>query len=206
MANGLIIYFDGPDGVGKTTQLKLAEESLLKNNHKVYVTRTIGGTPIGELLRNVILSDNDRPPETDLHIALASQHALAGDILNRRKQGEIVLIDRSPLSIIAYQIHGDGLQQDKGYTAAQELIELIQPDLSLVYSADNQDLQERRQQRNHHSGSDHFEKQPLEYHERVAEGFKSAAQAFHAKVIDSSCSVEAVHQDTMASIAGLFKT
>jgi dTMP kinase len=197
---GLIIYFDGPDGVGKTTQLKLVADSLRSDEHEVFETRAVGGTPIGELLRTALVSDTDRPPETDLYTALASQYALATDAIKRRNQGQIVLIDRSPLSIIGYQVFGDGLDTKKGHTAAQELLDLFQPDLIIVYTADTEQLNQRRTHRNDHISVDHFESKPLEYHRRVTEGFAEAAEHFKAEVVDGSAPIELVREATMQLI------
>jgi dTMP kinase len=204
MANGgLVIYFDGPDGVGKTTQLKLVAEELRESGREVHATRTMGGTPIGEMLREALLSGNDRPVETDLHIALASQHALAKEIIDKRREGRVVLIDRSPLSIVAYQVFGDGLASKKGYQAAQELLDLIKPDRVIVYTAPSKELKERRQHRNHQIGNDFFEIKPFEYHDRVAKGFKEATGRFKATVIDASGSIDEVHQSTLQRLSDI---
>jgi len=197
---GLIVYFDGPDGVGKTEQLKLAAEALRIKSLDVCETRSVGGTPIGELLRQASLSDNQRPVGTDLHIALACQHALAVDVLERRQNGQIVLIDRSPLSIIAYQVAGDGLDPDRGYAAADELLGLVEPDLIIVYTAGPATLEERRHRRNHQAGFDYFENKASDYHQKTAEGFVAAASHFGASVLDAEAAADKIQAETMALI------
>jgi dTMP kinase len=207
MANkkGLIVYFDGPDGVGKTTQLELTVKALQAEGHDVYETRTVGGTPVGELLRLALLSDTERPAETDLHIALASQHALARDVTGRRERGQVVLIDRSPLSIVGYQVYGDGLDRNKGYQATGELLDLFQPDLIIVYKAPDAVLVNRREHRNHHTGTDHFENKSNDYHHQVAEGFADASRLFGAKVIDGGQSIDEVQAETIRYIESALK-
>jgi dTMP kinase len=202
---GRIIYFDGPDGVGKSTQLKMVAKVLRDEGHEVHATRTLGGTHIGEMLREVMLSENERPAATDLHIALACQHALAHDVIRRRQEGEIVLIDRSPLSIIGYQVFGDGLNKAAGFKATEELIELIRPDLIIVYDAPAEELENRRTQRNHDAGHDYFEVKPLAYHKKVAVGFKEAASKFGADVVKATDSIAGVHDHTMKFIDPLLK-
>ena len=202
---GLIIYFDGPDGVGKTTQLRMAADQLRDEGRQVHATRTLGGTPIGEMLREALLSGNDRPVESDLYMALASQHSLAAEVLEKRREGKIVLIDRSPLSIVAYQVHGDHLKPNRGYRAAQELFDLIKPDLIITYRAGSNRLKERRQKRNHEIGNDYFEVKPYKYHADVAKGFTEAAGRFKAKVIKADASIDEVHKATMAVIRPLLK-
>jgi dTMP kinase len=204
--NGYIIYFDGPDGVGKTVQLNMAAELLKSQGKQVYATRTLGGTTIGEMLREVILSGHDRPVETDFHIALASYHALLGEVTERRERGEIVLIDRSPFSIIGYQVYGDGLDQTAGYQAVGELLDLFQPDMIITYTAEPQTLNERRTQREHAERHNYFEDKPATYHQQVAEGFAYAASHFGGKVIDANGSIKDMHAATMQMIFTLIET
>jgi dTMP kinase len=194
---GLIVYFDGPDGVGKTTQLKLVADKLRQGPRQAHVTRTLGGTHIGEMLRDVILSDTDRPVETDLHIALASQYALAGDLQVRRDEGQVVLIDRSPLSILAYQVYGDKLDREVGYGAITELLDLIKPDLLITYLTSDEEIAKRRSHRHRELSDDFFENKPQSYHKRVAKGFREAAEHFNTTVLDASQPIEQVHQTTM---------
>lgn len=200
MAKGLIVYFDGPDGVGKTTQLKLAEEALKTIGHAVYATRTLGGTDIGEKLREVVLLDIPRPAATDMHVTMASQYALAEDVLKRCGRGEIVLIDRSPLSIVGYQVYGDGLAKEKGYNAAQELLNVFMPDLIITYFLDEIKWQARRQNRDHAERHNYFENKPVDYHRQVAAGFREAAAHFGAQTIDASGTQDEIHQATMTLI------
>jgi len=202
--NGLIVYFEGPDGVGKTTQLKLAAEALREKGHTVHETRAIGGTPIGEKLREAFLLDIPRPVETDLHIALACQFALSADVLERRKKGEIVLIDRGPLSILAYQVFGDGLDKELGYKFAAELFGLIKPDLTVTYRAADGTLVERREHRNQ-AAVDFFEAKSADYHHEVARGFSAGAEHFGAKIIDANASIDEIHDQTMILIDEVLK-
>lgn len=196
---GLIVYLDGPDGVGKTTQLKLATEALRTAGHTVHTTRALGGTSIGEKLREVVLSDTPRPVATDLHIALACQHALAADVLPRREAGEVVLIDRSPLSILAYQVFGDGLDRRQGQRAVEELLQLIQPDLIITYKAADGILVNRREHREQ-LAADFFEAKSAEYHQDVARGFSDSAEQFGTHVIEAGSSIDDVHEQTMQLI------
>jgi dTMP kinase len=198
---GSIIYFDGPDGAGKTTQLKRASEALREQGYNVHHTRSMGGTPLGELLREAALSPNNRPVETDLYIALACQHALAADILLRREAGEIILVDRSPLSIIAYQVFGDGLDKTIGYEAVQEVLNLIQPNLMITYAGNQALLDARRKQRNRLIDTDYFESKSRAYHHRVAKGFAEGAKHFAAVIVDCEPSIAEVHDITMQMIS-----
>jgi dTMP kinase len=196
MAGGFIVYFDGPDGVGKTTQLEKAAEALRGSGRVVHITRVLGGSPIGELLTAAILSDVPRPVETDLHVAMACHYASSEDILTRRSRGEIVLIDRSPLSILAYQVAGGGLDEAVGQQAVREIFNLIQPDLAITYEASQEQLLQRLAQRG--KAADYFESKSDDFQLRVVRGFQAGAIAFKAHIIDAGQSVEVIHEQTMA--------
>lgn len=200
MAKGVIVYFDGPDGVGKTTQLEMVRASLEKDGHTVYTTHTLGGSTFGDKLRGIFFGDDKRPAESDLYLALSIQHAHANDLFERRERGEIVLVDRSPLSIIAYQVFGEGLDKKKGYDAANELLDLIRPDLLLVYMAPETEMINRRDAANQSKARDHFEKQPQDFHRRVISGYAEAVKHFNSVVIDAQNTPEQVFADTIKQV------
>lgn len=197
---GLIVCFDGPDGIGKTTQLKLAADSLKAEGYEVFTAKAVGGLPLTDILGQALIIKADRPPETDLHVAIASQYALADEILPRRDKGQIVLIDRSPLSIIAFQVYGDGLDKEAGTAAVKDLLDLIRPDLIITYFAADEIAVERLNQRNGQSDSDFFESKPRDYHRKVADGYKFATQEYDASPVDASAPIELVREATMQLI------
>jgi dTMP kinase len=205
MTKGAIICFDGPDGVGKTTQLKKVADLLRSQGRQVFTTKAIGGTPLADLLWQALVIDQDRPPETDLHIALASQYSLADDIRARRDRGEIVLIDRSPLSILAYQVFGDGMDKDRAVSAINELLSVMQPNKIVVFEA-KEDTLTKLHERYDNPQNDHFEKQPLEYHKRVADGYAEAARQFDAALIDASGTVDEVFARTQLALDDILST
>ncbi len=193
--------FDGPDGVGKTTQFDLVTEALRAKGHDVYTTHIFGGTPIGEALRTVMFSSAARPANTNLHISLAIYYALAKELEQKRRQGTIILVDRSPLSLIAYQVYGDGLDETLGYAACDKSLEAFKPDKLIVYSAPLETLQNRRTDRQ--KATDYFEQQKEAYHTRTTEGYIAAAARYKATTIDASDSIEDVHKKTTQVIAPL---
>lgn len=201
---GLLIAFEGMDGVGKTTQLQLAEQQLTSQGLSVVSRRSPGGTPIGEALRNVLLQPTDRPPMTDLYIALAIQEALDEAIAVDRKAGAITLLDRSPLSIAAYQIYGSGIDEQTGWQYIDTYMKRLQPDLIVAYSCPPEEALRRAQQKS--TTGDYFESMPLSYFERVAKGYEAALQRYSARTIDAAQPIDAVHQQTMEHINHLLNT
>jgi len=190
---------DGPDGSGKTTQFKLLVAHLKQQGHKVYATHMLGGTPVGEALRAVMFSDRKRPALTNMHISLAIYAALSEVVSKKRAAGYTVVIDRSPLSLVAYQVHGDGVDETVGYEACAHSLEMFQPDALIVYKAPAMALAIRRAQRD--EDLDYFEKKQLDYHTRTAWGYANAAQHYHATIIDATQSIEDVEQQTQAVVA-----
>lgn len=203
--HGKLIFFDGTDGVGKTTQLALAADNLRAQGREVYTTRSHGGTPIGEALREASLSKHARVPLTDLYISLAMHAELQHDFNQKRAAGITVLVDRGPLAIIAYQAFGSGLEHNTAYKAVEEDIQLFDADLIIVYDAAVGVTRQRMLNRNQQTAAkvDYFESKPIEYFERVAEGYREAAKHFGALVINADQPIDTVHQQTMAAITAL---
>lgn len=201
---GLVIMFDGPDGIGKTTQLQLAAEAL-KHQYDVYSTRIHGGTPIGEALRQTSLSNLDRQPATDMFISLAIHSELSVDIRQNNLNGMLTLVDRSPLSIIAYQAYGSGLDKADAYAAVDKDLANFSNSHIVVYAVEQSVFMNRiaAKRAGNANVADYFETKPSEYFERVAEGYQDAAKRYEAKIIDASGTIEEVHSATMSYIGSL---
>lgn len=197
---GLVVIFEGVDGVGKTTQLELVRKALVDEGWAVHATRNLGGTPLGEELRKVAFSSHDRTPETDLYISAAIQAELAESIESEYKQGKIVLIDRGPLSFAAYHIYGNGVAAALGWQFADEGIKRFRPDLVILYKMDVEVALERAKRRK--GSTDYYASKPKAYFERVNQGYGIAAKRYAQKVtnFDASQSVEAVHTQTMLAV------
>lgn len=207
-AQGLVIAIDGPDGVGKTTQLRLLAEYLRGKGTDVHTTRQSGGTPIGEELRKASLSRHERSPQTDLYISLAMAQALAEDITRHKKAGETILIDRSPLALIAYNGYGSRLPAIRtAFDACEQLFKQEQIDTLFYLDAAQNVLNKRRAKR---GANDYFEKQNVAYHTRVREGYRAGLNflkthpEFGPKVmiIDASGSIAAIQQNIIGRLRG----
>ena len=94
---GLFISFEGPDGAGKTTQVKLLAELLAASGYQVTVTREPGGTRLGDQVRSVLLDleNSEICPETEalLYAAIRAQH-VSQVIAPALDRGEVVISDR----------------------------------------------------------------------------------------------------------------
>jgi len=205
LGNGVVIMFDGPDGIGKTTQIELARQQLEVDGYTVHVTRAHGGTPIGEELRKVSFMHLERPPETDLYISLAMHQALAQNLRAKREQGVVTLIDRSPLSIIAYQVYGDGLDGKLALDRAKESLRVLQPELLILYRTSSEIFKSRLKNRQGLSKAkiDFFESKPPEYFENVQKGYDACSEEFDVQLVDASQDIPTVHEATMKLIRNI---
>lgn len=206
---GIVIALDGPDGVGKTEQVRLLGEYFTGLGRHTHTTRHSGGTPIGEELRKVSLSHNPRPPETDLYITLAMGMALSEDNARRKAAGEIVIIDRSPLSAIAYQAYGDEMEDKQiVFDTCEKLIEAEQIGLLIFLTAAMDILMSRR---NGRGATDYFELKGLDYHKRVDEGYKDGLEFLRHRqgaglkviTVDATPDIQTVHQTIVENIDNL---
>ncbi len=210
MTNGQVIAFDGPDGIGKSTQLRLLAEYLTEQGKTVYSTRASGGTPIGEALRAVSLSEHSRPAEVDLYISLAMHTALGYDLQEKRTQYDYVLVDRSPLAIVAYQSYGSQLPNPQdGFDACRKMLKLWELDELVALTAPQDILDKRRAARATNDASqnnNYFERQNHDYHLRVQEGYIAATAAEKETLqtrlieIDGTGSIQSVHNAIKASL------
>lgn len=193
---GLVVLFEGLDGSGKTTQLTMARQKLEIAGWPIMATRNLGGTPIGEALREVMLSATERPPMTDLYTSLAIQEALLEEIDNARNVGKIVLVDRGPLSLAAYQIYGRGIGE-AGWHYVEGGMARFSPEATILYEIDAAAALARAR---HVGSSDYFESKPPKYFDEVARGYSAAKSKFNVKSVDASLTVEQIHLETMTII------
>lgn len=201
IADGLLIVFDGVDGVGKSTQIQLVKAWLQADDWQVNTTRNLGGTPIGEALRKVMVAAMPRPPKTDLYISAAIQEALIDEVAHLRQSGAIILMDRGPLSQAAYQVYGSGVDADLGWDSVERGMQGLRPDLTILYTGDVGTALDRARQQS--ATADYFESKSIDYFERVAQGFTEAARRYELETISADQTVEAVSQQTTALVKQL---
>lgn len=205
------ISFEGGDGSGKTTQLKLLESYLASKGMACCCTREPGGTTLGRMLRKVLLEVDQKeissPTELFLYLADRAQH-VQEVISPALERGTIVLCDRFSDSTLAYQGFGRGIELDLlrrlNRLASCGLI----PDLTFLLDCPvDVGLWRIRKQvtatlRSGASakaerplGQDRFEREEVEFHERVRRGFLDLARAEPDRfcVVDALGSIEQVH-------------
>jgi dTMP kinase len=178
------ITFEGGDGSGKTTQLKALESYLTARGKSCRSTREPGGTSLGKLIRQVLLEVGKQPitspTELFLYLADRAQH-MHEVIVPALDEGKIVLCDRHTDSTLAYQGYGRGI--DLGLLRGLNEIasQGVKPDLTLLFDCPVEIGLSRTARRQHQAVSgpseDRFEREKIEFHERVRAGFLELARA-----------------------------
>lgn len=193
---GYFITLEGIEGVGKTTNLQYVCDRLKRAGHEVVVTREPGGTPLGESIRELLLTPTQEPiadmAELLLVFAARAQH-LNAVIEPALARGAWVLCDRFTDATFAYQ--GGGRQLNVG--ALQTLEQLVQgvrrPDLTLLLDLPvSQGLARARAR----SAPDRFEREQLDFFERVRTAYlaRAAAEPDRIAVIDAAPTLVQVQQ------------
>jgi dTMP kinase len=191
--SGKFITFEGPEGGGKSTQIRRLAERLKAQGHAVLTTREPGGTPTGEAIRGILQHDHAGEPicpEAELLLFEASRAQLVNHvILPALKKGLWVLCDRFIDSTTAYQGYGRGFDLQAILDINTFAVGGCLPDLTLLLDIETQTGMERLTLRNREQKTTHdrFEREQVEFHERVRTGYLQLARRWpeRIQVIDS---------------------
>lgn len=203
---GLFIAFEGPEGAGKSTQVKRQASRLRAAGVAVVVTREPGGTAIGEQIRPILLEPNGHAmlPETEALLFAAARAQLVGEVIRPAlEEGAIVLCDRFLDSSLAYQAGGHGLPMSEVRALQGFAIRGVPPDLKVLLDLPVADGLDRRL-----GGRDAVNRLDLEsmaFHERVRATYHTlvAEQPGEWVVIDASRSADLVEASVTAAIGEL---
>lgn len=197
------VSFEGGDGTGKTTQIHALESYLRSRGRSSLATREPGGTSLGKLIRKVLLEvgDHEIAPSTELFLYLADRAQHVSEVIRPAiDAGKIVLCDRFTDSTLAYQGYGRGIDvallrlfndvADHG--VRPDLTFLLDCPVTLGLARTNQRQREAAQPR-----EDRFEREKIEFHEKIRAGFLAMARAEPARfrVIDAAQAAEDVARD-----------
>jgi len=172
----LFVTFEGIEGSGKSTHLRLLANALRSAGHTVVETREPGGTALGQALRELLLAPSATPPEPLaellLYCADRAQH-VAQVIRPALAAGQVVLCDRFSDSTLAYQGYARSL--DLGTVRALDAAARggLEPDLTFLLDCPPDAGLARARARS--GSSDRFEQEALAFHEAVQRGFHALA-------------------------------
>ena len=190
---GLFITFEGADGCGKTTQIKLLDEYLRGKGYKTLLTREPGAKGLGEKLRDILLNYDGEVSsvcESFLFLADRAQHVDC-IIKPALEAGVIVLCDRHTDSTVAYQGYGRGVKLEEIHSLNKIAVSGLKPDLTIVFDIDVETSMSRVGKE-----KDRMESAGVEFFERVRKGFLEIAkqEPVRVKVISSSETIEEIHK------------
>ena len=180
---GLFISFEGTDGSGKSTQMRLLVERLRRDGLRVVENQEPGATNIGRQIRRILLdpAHEEMAGMTELLLMFASRAQAAAEIIRPAlERGDIVVSYRFTDSTLAYQGEGRGIGFDTVLTAHKLALGDLLPDLTICMTIDVETGLGRAHTRN--SASDgpeseaRLDRQSLEFHHRVAEGYRKIAR------------------------------
>jgi len=194
------VTFEGGEGAGKSTQIRLLADRLRAAGELVEVTREPGGTKGAEEIRALLVEGGagrwQAESEALLHFAARTEH-LAHVIRPALAAGKWVLCDRFADSTLAYQGYGQGLDLDWLWTLRRHIVGATEPGLTLML-----DLPVERGLARAET-EQRYERMGVDFHRRLAEGFRqlAAADPVRCRLINAARDRE----DIAAEISGLIK-
>ena len=202
MNRGLFITFEGADGCGKTTQLKLLAEYLTNKGYEVLITREPGAVGLGEKIREILLNyDGEVSDRCESFLFLADRSQHIDMIINPAvESGKIVLCDRHTDSSVAYQGYGRKLPVERIKNLNDIAVNGRYPDMTLVFDVDVETSMSRVGKE-----KDRMESAGMEFFNRVRNGYLEIAkqEPKRVKVLDARKSIEDIHSDVKELIAEL---
>ncbi len=201
----MLISFEGPDGAGKSTQVRALASFLRRTGYEVVLTREPGGTSIGDQIRAVVHStaNTAMAPTAEMLLYAASRAQLVSEVIRPAlAAGRIVLCDRYADSTMAYQGFGRGLDRAMLATLTAIATGGLVPDLTLLLDLDVERGLSRR--RDEGEEMNRLDLEALDFHRRVRAGYLTLAAAEPARWvrIDAGRSPKEVEADVQRVVEG----
>lgn len=194
---GAFITFEGIDGCGKSTQLRLLAGELRVRGLKVVATREPGGTPLGQRLRAALLDVQEQvDPLTELLVFAAdrAQH-VRKHLLPALQTNQIVLSDRYADATVAYQGAGRGFDSKLIHEIVELATDGLKPDLTLLFDLSVPESAVRTRRRTESKRTDRLDSEDAAFHTRVRNAYLEIAKAEpeRFRVIDARGAVNETH-------------
>ena len=203
---GVFITFEGGEGTGKSTQIKILADRLQSRGGKLIATREPGGTPEAEAVRSLLVSGDvarwTAKSEALLNYAAREQH-LEQVIRPALAASAIVLCDRFMDSTRAYQAYAGGCEQSFIDALEQAIVGATRPDLTLIFDLDPALGLERAHKRGDANSEDRYERKGLEFHRKLRDGFLDIRARYPQRchLIDASQSIEQIAGDVWTIVS-----
>src|SRR5579884_452429 len=208
---GVFISFEGAEGSGKTTQMRLLAARLRTLGFTVTENQEPGATAIGSQIRRILLdpAHDERESMTELLLMFASRaQAAAQIILPALQRGEIVLSDRFTDSSLAYQGAARGLGFETIMQVHRLALGSLLPDLTICVDFNVQQGLSRAHRRNlERPGEVRLDQQSLDFHLLVAEGYRqiAASEPQRFRMVDGTGTPEEVAERVWTEVAPLIE-
>lgn len=202
MNKGVFITFEGNDGAGKTTIMKLVKQELEKRGYEVVATREPGGSAIAESIRNLILDVNntkmDARCEALLYAASRRQH-LVEIVLPALQEKKVVLCDRFLDSSLAYQGYARNIGVDEVLEINRFAIDDTMPDRTIFLSVSVETGKKRMDSRGEKNRLDLEE---TDFHKRVRQGYQNLIETYpeRIKVVSAEEEIQVVFENTLNEV------
>lgn len=202
--SGTFLTFEGGEGSGKSTQMRLLARHLESLGHTVRSLREPGGTAAGEAIRGILLDPAyaGMDAHTELMLYEAARAQLVAEVIEPALQaGEVVICDRFYDSTTAYQGHGRGLSLDEIARLNRIATRGLVPDRTILLDVEVSAGIERATR----FATDRLEGEGAAFHQRVREGFLSIAAAEPDRVrrVDASRTIEEVTEQVLDAVCDL---
>ena len=197
---GFFIAFEGPEGAGKTTQIRRLGERLTACGKEPLITREPGGTPAADAIRRVVLEPTFTiGPLAEFLLYSASRAQHVDEVIKPALQrGELVVSDRFAGASVAYQGYGRGLELDFITSLNERVTRGVRPDLTLLLDLEPEAGLARVAGRGQ---KDRLERADLSFHRRVRQGFlEQASTDARWVVLDASVDEAALAERVWAVV------
>jgi dTMP kinase len=199
---GTFITVEGPDGAGKTTQLRLLNDVLKEKGYNVTMTREPGGTRVGDEIRSLILNpDFEEIKEmTEILLYAASRAQHVEELIRPASEaGTIILCDRFVDASLAYQGYGLGHPIDLVRHINDSATGGLAPDRTYLFDLTVTDSKKRMMDR---GALDRIEQRDDALRARVYDGFKqiAASEPERVQIVQANRSIEVIHQDLVEDV------
>ena len=193
-ARGKFITFEGVDGAGKSTHIPFVADCLRRHGREVVVTREPGGTPLGEKLRQLLLSEPMHLETEALLMFAARREHLAQVILPTLERGHSIVCDRFTDATRAYQGGGRELRGARIEALAAWVHPQFEPDVIFLFDVPLETAQARLN--SGRESKDRFETEAAQFHARVRAAYldQAAREPQRFCIIDGTQSIEAIHK------------
>jgi dTMP kinase len=209
--SGTFITFEGIDGSGKSTQLRLLARYLAEAGCEVVLTREPGGTPVGVRLRGALLDAHEEvDPLTELLVFAADRAQHVRRVLRPNiEAGKVIISDRYADATVAYQGAGRGFSGE----LIAEIIELategLKPDLTLLFDLSVEESTARTSRRlEGKNKGDRLDAEASDFHVRVRAAYLELARAEpeRVKVVETNRPAEETHRRVKEIIVPFLKS